>query len=139
MTRLAIVPEGLFDSRRHGFAQVSVVATPFGEIAHVSGQVAWDSERRIVGEGDIGRQLEKSLDNLAAALATVGAALDDVGALRLYIRESHLGEGQAIAQVLKARFGDTPPCATWIGVSSLARAEFLIEVEASPVILAARR
>ncbi len=35
--------------------------------------------RNIVGAGDIGRQLEQSLDNLAAALASVGATLDQGG------------------------------------------------------------
>jgi hypothetical protein len=32
-------------------------------------------------------------------------------------------------------FGDNPPCITWIGVPSLAREEFLIEVEPSVVFL----
>ena len=62
-----VVPNGLFDSRPYGFAQVAVVPTPFGRAVHVSGQVAWDADQNIVGPGDIGRQLEKSLDNLAAA------------------------------------------------------------------------
>ncbi|SPP96493.1 protein of unknown function [Bradyrhizobium vignae] len=33
-------------------------------------------------------------------------------------------------------FGDRPPCATWIGVPSLAREEFLIEVEPSIIFVA---
>jgi enamine deaminase RidA (YjgF/YER057c/UK114 family) len=103
---------------------------------HVSGQVAWDEEQRIVGDGDVGRQLKKSLENLAIVLASVGATLDQVGALRLYIKQSHIHEGETISNALKAAFGDKPPCATWIGVPSLARAEFLIEVEPSVVFVA---
>jgi enamine deaminase RidA (YjgF/YER057c/UK114 family) len=136
MSRTICVPEGIFDSRSYGFAQVAVVATPQGEAVHVSGQVAWDSEQKIVGEGDIGRQLEKSLENLAVALASAGASLDQVGSLRLYIKQSHLHEGAAISAALKATFGDNPPCSTWIGVPSLAREEFLVEVEPSVVFLA---
>ena len=101
----------------------------------MSGQVAWDADQNIVGTGDIGRQLEKSLENLAVALESVGASLDQVGALRLYIKQSHMHEGMAISGALKAIFGDNPPCSTWIGVPGLARDEFLIEVEASPVFL----
>ncbi|HTE35322.1 MAG TPA: RidA family protein [Reyranella sp.] len=104
-------------------------------MVHVSGQVAWDAEQRIVGAGDIGRQLEKSLENLAAALESVGASLDQVGALRLYIKQSHMHEGKAISGALRAMFGDTPPCSTWIGVPSLADEDFLVEVEPSPVFL----
>jgi enamine deaminase RidA (YjgF/YER057c/UK114 family) len=130
-----VVPNGLFDSRPYGFAQAAVVSTPFGRAVHVSGQVAWDVDQNIVGPGDIGRQLEKSLDNLAAALASVGATLDQVGALRLYIKQRHMGEGRAISAALRAKFGDKPPCSTWIGVIALADEQFLIEVEPSVVFL----
>jgi hypothetical protein len=69
-------------------------------------------------------------------LASVGASLDQVGALRLHIRQSHMHEGRAISTALKAVFGDTPSCSTWIGVPSLADDDFLVEVEPSPVFLA---
>src|SRR5262245_24179581 len=135
MSRRVHVPAGTFDSRRHGFAQVAIVSTPFGDAVHVAGQVAWDANRNIVGADDIGRQLEKSLENLAAVLASVGASLDQVGALRLYIRQSHMHEGKAISGALEAAFGDNPPCATWVGVPNLANDEFLVEVEPSVVFL----
>jgi enamine deaminase RidA (YjgF/YER057c/UK114 family) len=136
MSRTIGVPAGIFDSRPYGFAQVAIVPTPFGRAIHVSGQVAWDADQNIVGAGDVGRQLEKSLENLDRALRSAGATLDQIGALRLYIRQSHLGEGKAIARALKSVFGDNPPCSTWIGVPGLARDEFLVEVEPSPVYLA---
>lgn len=136
MSRSVHVPAGIFDSRPYGFAQVAVVPTPFGNAVNVSGQVAWDAEQRIVGVGDIGRQLEKSLENLAVALESVGATLDQVGALRLYIKQSHMHQGKALSAALRAVFGDNPPCSTWIGVQSLADDDFLVEVEPSPVFLA---
>jgi enamine deaminase RidA (YjgF/YER057c/UK114 family) len=136
MSRSVHVPAGIFDRRRYGFAQVAIVPTALGNAVHVSGQVAWDADQNIVGAGDIGRQLVKSLENLAVALQSVGAKLDQVGALRLYIKQSHMHEGKAISGALKAMFGDTPPCSTWIGVASLADDEFLVEVEPSPVFLA---
>jgi enamine deaminase RidA (YjgF/YER057c/UK114 family) len=136
MSRSLHAPAGIFDSRQYGFAQVTTVPTPLGDAVHVSGQVAWDAEGKIVGPGDIGRQLTKSLENLRTALASVGAKLDQVGALRLYIRQSHIHEGKAITSALKAAFGDNPPCATWIGVPSLANDLFLVEVEPSVVFLA---
>ncbi|WP_395713263.1 RidA family protein [Reyranella sp.] len=138
MSRSSHAPAGLFESRAYGFSQVTVVTTPLGEAVHVSGQVAWDAEQRIVGAGDIGRQLEKSLENLATALASAGASLDQVGSLRLYIRQSHMREGKAISAALRKVFGDAPPCSTWIGVPSLADEAFLIEVEPSVVFLPRR-
>jgi enamine deaminase RidA (YjgF/YER057c/UK114 family) len=135
MSRSVRAPAGIFDSRDYGFSQVAVIPTPFGDAVHVSGQVAWDADQHIVGAGDIGRQLKKSLENLAVALASVGAKLGQVGALRLYIRQGHMHEGRAITGALKAVFGDNPPCATWIGVQSLANEAFLVEVEPSMVFL----
>jgi len=135
MSRTVRVPDGILDSREYGFAQVAIVPTPLGDAVHVSGQVAWDVEQNIVGAGDIGRQLEKSLENLAVALKSAGATLDQVGALRLYIKQSHMHEGKAISRALNTVFGDTPPCSTWIGVPSLADEAFLIEVEPSVVFL----
>jgi len=136
MGRSVQSPLTLFDSLPFGFAQVSIVPTPFGDAVHVSGQVAWDADRNIVGANDIGIQLKKSLENLATALASVGATLDQVGAIRLYIRQSHIDQGKAISDALMGTFGDRPPCATWIGVPSLAREEFLIEVEPSIIFVA---
>ena len=115
--RSLVVPAGLFDSRQYGFAQVTVVPTPFGRAVYVSGQVAWDADQNIVGPGDIGRQLEKSLDNLAAGLAAVGASLDQVGALSLYIKQSHMGRarrsaprcGRSSATIRHARPGSASP------------------------------
>ena len=135
MSRRVHSPTGIFNSLHYGFAQVVVIPTPFGDAVHVSGQVAWDADRKVVGAGDIGRQLRKSLENLAVALASVGAKLDQVGALRLYIKQSHMHEGEAISGALRAMFGDDPPCATWIGVPGLANDEYLVEVEPSVVYL----
>lgn len=135
MSRTIVAPEGIFESRPFGFAQVTVVRTPFGRSVHVAGQVAWDAAGKLVGPGDVGRQLEKSLENVATALGTVGASLDQVGAFTLYIKQSHMKEGKAIASALKAAFGENLPCSTWIGVSGLAREEFLVEVEPSVVFL----
>src|SRR4051812_12548964 len=86
MSRSVQVPAGIFDSRQFGFAQVTIVTTYAGREVHVSGQTAWDAERNIVGAGNIGRQLEKSLTNVAAALESVGAKLDQVGSFRIYIK-----------------------------------------------------
>ncbi|MBL0899066.1 MAG: RidA family protein [Reyranella sp.] len=135
MNRTMLAPAGIFESRPFGFAQVTVVRTPFGRSVHVAGQVAWDADRNLVGPGDVGRQLTKCLENVAKALASVGASLDQVGAFTLYVRQSHMKEGKTIADALKATFGDRLPCSTWIGVTGLARDEFLVEVEPSVVFL----
>lgn len=53
MNRTMLAPAGIFESRPFGFAQVTVVRTPFGRLVHVAGQVAWDADRNLVGPGDV--------------------------------------------------------------------------------------
>ena len=118
---------------------MAIVPTPFGNEVHVAGQTAWDAGRNLIGKGDVARQLEKCLENVATALASAGATLDQVGSLRIYIKQSHLHEGQAIGRTLREVFGDKLPCSTWIGVTGLAHEDFLVEVEPSPVLLARER
>ncbi|MEM7778572.1 MAG: Rid family hydrolase [Pseudomonadota bacterium] len=59
----------------------------------MSGQIACDANHNIAEADDVGMQLRKSLDSLSAALASAGATLDEVGALILFIRDSHMGQG----------------------------------------------
>jgi hypothetical protein len=54
MTRTIHAPEGLFDSRPYGFAQVAVIQTPLGAAAHVSGQVAWNARQKLADSGATG-------------------------------------------------------------------------------------
>ncbi|WP_074120780.1 hypothetical protein [Bradyrhizobium sp. AS23.2] len=57
---MSALPETVTDvERRYGFAQVAIIPTPFGDA--VSGQMAWDEDRNVVGVDDIGRQLKRSL------------------------------------------------------------------------------
>ena len=129
-----VVPAGLFDSRPYGFAQVAVVPTPFGRAVHVSGQVAWDADQNIVGPGDIGRQLEKSLDNLAAALASVGASLDQVGALTSTSSKA-TWRGQGHQRRAAGEVRRQPAMLDLDRRDGLADEQFLIEVEPSVVFL----
>jgi 2-iminobutanoate/2-iminopropanoate deaminase len=125
-------PPELFDSRPYGFSQI-VVTPAAGRLIHLSGQVAWDANRQIVGRDDLAAQVIQSLRNIEIALDHVGASLSHVVALRLYIKHSHIAQGQAISSGLRQVFGDAPPCATWIGVPSLANPEFLVEIEPTVV------
>jgi len=47
-------------------------------IIHISGQVAYDADGKIVGQGDLKRQTETACENLSSALAAAGAGLSDV-------------------------------------------------------------
>ena len=133
MTTKMINPEELFNSVQYGFSQVAVVGN--GKTVYMSGQVAWDADQQIVGEGDLRAQAWQALRNVAVGMQAAGGLLTDVVSLRIYIVNRVMAENTAVADALRHFFpGDSPPVTTWIGVESLADEAFLIEIEPIGVI-----
>lgn len=132
MSKTSLNPDTLFDSRQYGFSQVVVARG--GRTVYFSGQVAWDENQNIIGAGDLRAQVWQSLRNVETAVTAAGGALADVVALRLYIVHDWMDRTAPVSEGLKAFFPDNPPTATWIGVHSLARPEFLVEVEGTAVL-----
>ena len=85
-----------------------------GRILHVTGQVAWDEHRRVIGPGDAGAQMAKCVENIETVLAVVGGRLEDIVSMTIYFvnrddlpairaaREKHLSfpVGQAPVSIL---------------------------------------
>ncbi len=133
MSKNSLNPQTLFDSRQYGFSQI--VVAHGNRTVYWSGQVAWDEHEQIVGEGDLRAQVWQALENVKTAVSAAGGTLDDVVSLRIYILHDWMDKTAPVSEGLKAFFpGDHPPAATWIGVQSLARPEFLIEIEGTAVI-----
>jgi enamine deaminase RidA (YjgF/YER057c/UK114 family) len=126
-------PSELFNSVQYGFSQA--VAARGTRIVSISGQVAWNADEEIVGNGDLHLETMKALENLQIALRSVRAELSDVIALRIYIVDYQREESEGISRALKAYFpkGEAPT-ATWIGVTCLANPDFRIEIEATAVV-----
>jgi 2-iminobutanoate/2-iminopropanoate deaminase len=130
MPKKHVNPASLFPSVEHGFSQVVVASG--AKTVFISGQTAWDANKRIVGQ-DCGEQARQALRNVRTAVEAAGGTLGDIVSLRIYV--VHIAENvEAIGSALRDVFTTNPPASTWIGVSSLAVPEFLIEVEATAVL-----
>lgn len=133
MKKATLNPPSLFDSRQYGFSQI-VVTNP-GKMIFISGQVAWDENQSLVGENNLAKQTQKSIDNLKIALQAAGGTLENVVMLRIYKVNYQQKDGAIISQVLKENFGtEHPPASTWLNVTGLANEGFMIEIEAQAVI-----
>ncbi|MBK9055465.1 MAG: RidA family protein [Chloroflexi bacterium] len=129
MTKTALNPPELFNSRQYGFSQI--VVAEGRRTLYFSGQVAWDENQQIAGKDDFAAQTYHAFKNLETAVTLAGATMADVVSLRIYIVQEHLAASKPVSDNLKRFFpGDSPPAATWIGVYGLANPDFLIEVEA---------
>lgn len=106
-----------------------VVVAPDGRTVYIAGQVALDSTGQLVGAGDFKAQAERVFQNLRRALVSVGGSLDEVAKTTTFITDlKHL---PALREV-RSKYLDQarPPASTLLVVSSLARPDLLIEVEA---------
>ncbi len=133
MTKAHLNPPTLFASLPSGFSQ-GVVATG-GRLLFLSGQTAWDANKQIGGGHDLGAQTRQALRNVRHGVEAAGGTLADVVSLRLYIVNPKPGDmgpgGAALREFFPA---DQPPASTWLGVTALAVADFMIEIEAIAVL-----
>jgi len=128
-----INPEALFASVPMGYSHA--VKSTGSVTIHCSGQIAWDKNNNLVGEGDVGAQAQQVLSNLKTVLQEAGAQVNDIVSLRTYVVNNNPALLEPIGKALGEFYGDTMPAAnTWVGVQSLALPEFLIEIEATAVI-----
>jgi enamine deaminase RidA (YjgF/YER057c/UK114 family) len=81
---------------------------------------------------DPAAQTIRCFEIVAAALAEVGASLDDVVRTRLYL--TNVADADAVGGVHRELFGDVRPAATMIVVAGLLDAAWKVEVEAEAVV-----
>jgi enamine deaminase RidA (YjgF/YER057c/UK114 family) len=99
-----------------------------GNTVHVSGQLALDQDGKIVGEGDMVLQTDKTYENLQKCLESVGATINDIVMLRIFVTD--LEAFQKTGDIRKKYFGKYRPATTGLEISQLYFPEALIEVEA---------
>jgi len=133
MTKEHINPAALFPSVQHGFSQI--VTSSGGKTIYVSGQTAWDAEKRIVGGMNLREQARQALQNIRLAVEAAGGAMADVVSVRIYVVNYKPADAGPIGEAMREFFpGENPPASTLLGVSSLAVEDFLVEIEAIAVV-----
>jgi len=111
-----------------------VIAATGSRLVFVAGQVSDDSDGNPVFPDDVAAQARQAFTNLGRALAAAGARPDQVAKIGIYV-VGHRREFLPIIEVARVSvFGDHKPTDTLIGVQTLARTEYLIEVDAIAVV-----
>lgn len=133
MANQKINPQDMYDSVQYGFSHA--VAHRGKKTIELAGQVAWDADCNLVGEGDLAAQAKQVFQNLRQVLAVAGAGPADVVRLRTYIVDYTPDMLDVIGSEIAAFYdGAVPAANTLIGVQSLALPGFMIEVEAVAVV-----
>ena len=117
------------------FSQIVAVRSGAAQTIYLSGQVSVDAANNVIGHGDLRLQTQVVLQNLSKALAAAGATPSDVVRLGIYVKDYKADQAAIISSALRNTFdAKRMPTSTWLGVSSLALDELLIEIEATAVL-----
>lgn len=123
-------------ARPAGFHHVAIATG--ARTAYLAGQVGRLTDGSTVSAGDLAAQIEQAYLNIAAALDAIGGSFDDIAKLTMYVVDWQPDKITAVgAGIRKAaeRLGvDTRKAMTLIGVSALAEADLLVEIDAVAVL-----
>jgi enamine deaminase RidA (YjgF/YER057c/UK114 family) len=140
--------EGLVELRGSGVSELIhsagvVVETSEVRFIYCSGRLATDDgaptmegRQRIVGLGDIKEQTRQVIRNLKATLNQVGADIDDIVRVRVYVVGPMTREMFGHIHEARAEFfhKEHYPASTLVVVSGLVREGALIEIDAEAVV-----
>ena len=109
------------------------VVQPDGKVLHITGQVSWDHEGRLIGAGDAEAQMRQCFDNTNRILDAVGGRLDDIVSLTVYFLDrDHL----PIIQRVRAEYfnAENAPASILIQTPGLVDPDLLVELVPIAVI-----
>ena len=127
--KTAFQPPGVW--RSFGCNSMGLVVSE-GRQVLLSGQVAWDDRRHVVGVGDMRLQAQQTFRNIQASLAAVGGEMDDVVSIVTYVTTP---DGLADIHAVRTAFFSPPyPVSTLVQVAALVHPDLLIEVTAAAIV-----
>ena len=128
----AVHPPG-FPSPR-GYSH-GILAPAGGRLLFVAGQIGWDGDRRLVGEG-FSAQFGKALENVLAVVRAAGGGPEHLARLTIYVsdREEYLAQLAAVGVAYRAVMGHHYPAMALVEVKALVDAGAKVEIEATAVL-----
>ena len=101
------------------------------DVTRIPGLDSIDQRGEILYAGDVARQLDRTLENIAALLQQAGATLGDMCVFIVYVRDP--ADQAFVQREMRARFGNAP---IEIVTAPVCRPGWLIEIEGQAVVAA---
>lgn len=127
--KTAINPSHLANTTQYGYSQ-AVAVSPNARTIYVAGQIGISE----TGPNDFKSQVDRSFENLLAALEAGGATAADVVKITLLIKDHDGGKLRYLVEKRRAVFGSNPPASTLIPVTALALDLIAFEIDAIAVV-----
>jgi len=128
--RTGLNPPGVATPRAP-YVNAVVVSSP--TLVFVAGQTSVDEGGNIVGKGDIEAQTRQVFRNIRVILEAVGSSLQDIVMWTIYDTDPE-AHRDAVRNVIREVVGESFPASTRVGVTRLAQADYLIEIDAVAVV-----
>ena len=103
-----------------------------GNMIFMSGQVATNERRELVGKNDMRAQLRQVFENIKNLLASQGADFSNLVQVTIYTVS--IDEFRKAADIREEYTGESPPATTLVQIDQLASPDYLIELAAIAVI-----
>jgi enamine deaminase RidA (YjgF/YER057c/UK114 family) len=125
MSKTVIMPA--FFPRPRGYAN-GVIGE--GRTLHISGQIAWDKDARIVSP-DFATQFLQALDNLVAVVREAGGGTENIVKLLAFVTdlEQYRAAQASIGDGWRSRMGKYYPAMSLVKVAGLLEPGALVEIE----------
>ena len=123
--KTVVNPTHLADTTQYGYSQAAIVS-PKARVIYVAGQIGFSED----GPNDFESQVDRSFDNLIAAIKAAGGRIEDVVKITLLIKNHDEKKLQYLVSKRRAVFGDSPPASTLIPVPTLALESLDFEIDA---------
>lgn len=108
-------------------------AVRIGNTIEVTGTVALNDSNEVVGKGDAYEQTRFIIQKIENVLHQAGAELKDVVRTRMFVTD--ISRWQEYGRAHGEFFSSIRPCTSMIEVKGLIAPEYLIEIEATAVLL----
>jgi 2-iminobutanoate/2-iminopropanoate deaminase len=106
-----------------------------GNLIFLSGQVALDSEGRVIGKGDLRAQSRQVFKNIKLILEKAGSTLQDVVKMTTFFTcKMSPKQTQEYFEVRREYFKEHRPASTGVQVVALVHKDLLLEVEAMAIV-----
>jgi len=121
-------------SRATGYSQAVEIDLGNSKMLIISGQVALDKDDKVVGGDNFEKQADQVFTNIKNIVENSGGSMSDLVKVTVYLRNvSNINKFREVRN--RYITVNNPPASTLVEVTDLARDEFLLEVEATAVIL----
>lgn len=129
----SIQPDGWKAPR--GYAN-GIAVSGASKLIFVAGQIAWDADQKLVGQGDMAAQFAQVLRNVVAVVRAAGGEPQHIVRMTCYVtnKQQYVTATRDIGVAWREILGKHYPAMALVEVAGLLEPGALIEIEATAVL-----